>query len=204
MAHIPDGVLSMPVLAGGAALTAAGLAWSLRRLDERTIPRTAVLSALFFAGSLVAVPVGPSSVHLLFSGLMGILLGMLTMPAVFIALILQAVMFGFGGLTTLGVNTVDIAAPGIIAGWLFAPLVRRAPAARAGLVAGLCGALAVAGTGAAVALALVLSSSDYVPSAKLVVATYLPLMLGEAFVTGVAIAFLKRAKPEALALEQGL
>lgn len=204
MAHIPDGVLTLPVLAGGAALTAAGLAWSMRGLDERTIPRTAVLSALFFAGSLVAVPVGPSSVHLLFSGLMGILLGLLTIPAVLVALILQAVMFGFGGLTTLGVNTVDIAGPGVIAGALLGPYVRSAAPARAGIVAALCGALAVAGTGASVALALVLSSSDYAPSARLVMATYLPLMAGEAVITGVAVAFLKRAKPEALALVKGI
>jgi ABC-type Co2+ transport system permease subunit len=34
-------------------------------------------------------------------------------------------------------------------------------------------------------------------------ATYLPLMLGEAIITGVAVAFLKRAKPDALAVEKG-
>jgi cobalt/nickel transport system permease protein len=204
MAHIPDGVLSMPVLVGGAALTATGLAWSVRFLDEHTIPRTAVLSALFFAGSLVAVPIGPSSVHLLFSGLMGILLGPLTIPAVLVALILQMVMFGFGGLTSLGVNTLDIAGPGVIAGALLGPHVRRATPARAGLLAALCGALAVAGTGATVAGALVLSSSDYAMSAKFVMATYLPLMLAEALITAGAVAFLKRAKPAALAAAHGI
>jgi cobalt/nickel transport system permease protein len=199
MAHIPDGLLSAHVLIGGAALTAAGLVWSLRYLDERTIPRTAVLSAMFFAGSLLAVPIGPTSVHLLFSGLMGLLLGALTIPAVFIALILQAVMFGFGGLTTLGVNTVNIAVPGVLFGALFASFVRDAMPVRAGVLAGICAALSVATTGAAVATALLLSSSDYVPSAKILLITYLPLMLGEALITGVAITFLKQAKPETFA-----
>ena len=203
MAHIPDGVLSVPVLLGGAAATAAGLTWSVRSLNAATIPRTAVLSAMFFVASLIAVPVGPSSVHLLLTGLMGILLGPLTVAAVFVALILQSVMFGFGGLTTLGVNTLIIAGPGVVFGTLLAPLIRRSPPGRAGVLAGACGALAVAGTGAGVAAALALSSSDYIPSAKIIIATYLPLMAAEALVAGFAVTYLKRAKPEALDLHNG-
>lgn len=200
MAHIPDGVLSIPVLAGGAAVAAVGLAVALRRLDERTIPRTAILAAMFFACSLIAVPLGPSSVHLLFSGLMGLTLGVLTIPAILIGLLLQAVLFGFGGLTTLGVNTVNIALPGVLFGALFAPWVLRASPARAAALAGLCAALAVAATGGGVALALALSSSEYAPAAKIILATYVPLMIGEALITGFAVGFLKRVKPDALAL----
>jgi cobalt/nickel transport system permease protein len=199
MAHIPDGVLSAPVLIGGAVVAVAGLAWSLRRLDEHTIPRTAVLSAMFFAGSLIAVPVGPSSVHLLLSGLMGLLLGWLTIPAVSVGLVLQAVMFGFGGLTTLGVNTLDIAGPGVVLGALFAPWLREASPVAAAVLAGICAALAVALTGGMVSAGLLLSSPDYAPSAKILLVTYLPLMLAEGVITGVAIAFLKRAKPEIFA-----
>jgi cobalt/nickel transport system permease protein len=199
VAHIPDGVLSLPVLAGGGLLTAAGLAPGLRKLDETTIPLTAVLAAVFFAGSLAAVPVGPSSVHLLFSGLMGLLLGALAIPAVLIALILQAVLFGLGGLTTLGVNTVNIAFPGVLFGALFLPAVRGASPSRAGILAAVCAALCVAATGGLVAASLLLSSSAYAPSAKIALATYVPLMIGEAAVTGFAVAFLKRVRPEALA-----
>lgn len=200
MAHIQDGVLSIPVLAGGAAVAAVGLAVALRRLDERTIPRTAILAAMFFACSLVAIPVGPSSVHLLFSGLMGLVLGVLAIPAVMIGLLLQAVLFGFGGLTTLGVNTVNIALPGVLFGALFAPWVRRTSAPMASLLSGICAALAVAATGCGVALALALSSSEFVPSAKIILVTYAPLMIAEALITGFAVGFLKRVKPEVLAL----
>ena len=56
MAHIPDGVLSGPVLVAGGVLAAGGIALALRRLDEEEIPRTAILSAAFFAVSLFAVP----------------------------------------------------------------------------------------------------------------------------------------------------
>ncbi|MDD3445879.1 MAG: cobalt transporter CbiM, partial [Zavarzinia sp.] len=147
MAHIPDGVLSLPVVAGGWAVAAGMVGVSLRRLTEAAIPGTAVLSAAFFTVSLVAVPDGPSSVHLLLSGLMGLMIGPLTAPAVMIGLALQALLFGFGGLTTLGVNTVNIALPGILAGLVLAPLVRRAGPVRAGVLAGIGAGLAVLATG---------------------------------------------------------
>ncbi len=199
MAHIPDGVLSLPVLAGGGVLAAAGLAVALRQLREEDIPKVALLSAAFFCVSLVAVPVGPSSVHLLLSGLMGLMIGWAALPAVMAGLVLQAVLFGFGGLTTLGVNAVNIAGPGILLGLLLRPAVRRARPGMAGLIGGVCAAGAVAGTAGLVALSLVLSGSEFVPSARIILLTYVPLMLGEGAVTGFAVAFLKTVKPEVFA-----
>jgi cobalt/nickel transport system permease protein len=199
MAHIPDGLLSAPILIAGGLLAAAGVALGLRRLDERMIPRTALLAAAFFASSLVAVPVGPSSVHLLLAGLMGVMLGTAAFLAVLVALLLQALLFGFGGLTTLGVNTVNIALPGVLCGLALGPLIRATARPSVRLAAGaLAGGLAVLGTGALVALSLWLSSSDYVPAARVVIATYLPLALVEAFVTAAIIAFLARVQPGAL------
>jgi len=198
MAHIPDGVLSVPVLAGGWIIAAGGLAIAVRRLDEHAIPRTAILASAFFAVSLIAIPVGPSSVHLILSALMGLTIGVLAIPAVMTGLVLQVLLFGFGGLSTLGINTVNIALPGVFLGLAVAPLVERADAAPAGLLAGIAAALAVAGTGGGVALALALSSSDFVPSAKIIVVTYVPLMIGEGLITGFAVSFLKRVRPEVL------
>lgn len=200
MAHIPDGILSAPVLVVGAVIAVAGLGFGLRRLDDKAIPRAAILSAAFFAGSLIAVPVGPSSVHLLLSGLMGLMLGPAAFPAVVVALLLQSLLFGFGGLTTLGVNAVNMAVPGVLFAALLGPAIRltKSPSLRAGLAA-LCGALAVFGTGLMAALSLALSSSDYTPVASILVATYLPLAIGEAFITATVVSFLARVQPEALA-----
>jgi cobalt/nickel transport system permease protein len=200
LAHIADGVLSVPVLVGGGVIAAGGLAISLRQLTEDTIPRTAILSAAFFTSSLLVIPVGPSSVHLLLSGLMGLVLGTPTIPAVAVALVLQALLFGFGGLTSLGVNIVNIALPGVLFGALFAPFLRTAGPAQAGMLAGVCAALSVLLTGIGVGVALALSSSEFVPSAKIILVTYIPLMIGEALITGFAVAFLKRVKPELLQL----
>lgn len=199
MAHIPDGVLSAPVLIGGGVLAAGGVAWALRRLDDRMIPRAAILSAAVFAVSLIAVPVGPSSVHVLLSGLMGLMLGPCTFAAVLVILLLQMLLFGFGGLTTLGVNTINIALPGVVFAMLLGPAIRRSGngAARA-VMAGAVGTLSVLGTGGLVALSLALSSSEYTPVASVLVATYLPLALAEAFVTAGIVTFLARVQPDAL------
>lgn len=203
MAHIPDGVLSLPVLAAGAALAVGGIAMALPRLNEETIPRTAILSAAFFSCSLFVIPMGPSSLHLLLSGLMGLILGPLAIPAVAVALLLQALMFGFGGLTSLGVNIVNIAFPGVIFGALFAPWVASSGDMRAAVLAGICAALCVMTTGLGVAVALALSSSEFVPSARIILITYIPLMLAEGLITGFAIALLKRVQPESLVAQPG-
>jgi len=198
LAHIPDGILSLPVLVAGGAAAAAGVGLGLRRIDDRAIPRIALLSAVFFAASLVAIPLGPSSVHLLLAGLMGVILGLGVFPAVLIALALQAVLFGFGGLTTLGVNTVNIALPGAVAGLMLGPMIRRAAPARAAALAAIAGASCVFATGGLVALSLWLSSSDFVPVAKILLLTYLPLALAEAAVTATVTGFLARVEPRAL------
>jgi cobalt/nickel transport system permease protein len=199
LAHIPDGVLSLPVLVGGGVIAVGAVALGLKKIGDEDIPRTAILASGFFALSLFALPVGPSSIHLLLGGLMGIVLGTAIFPAVCVALLLQAVMFGFGGLTTLGVNIVNIALPGAVIGAIVAPMVQRATPARAALIAGLASALCVALTGLMVAAALALSSADYMLSARVMIATYLPLMLVEGFVGGFCISFVKRVKPELLA-----
>lgn len=199
MAHIPDGVLSPPVLIGGWALATAGVALALRHLDDTRIARTAILSAAFFAASLLMVPIGPTSVHLLLSTLMGLAIGIATIPAVMMALVLQMVLFGVGGLTTLGINTVTIALPGVLVGLLAGPLISRLSVSRAMAVGGLAAAGAVALTAGGVALALALSHSAYSVSAQILGATYLPLLVAEALVTAFAVGFLKRVKPEVFA-----
>jgi cobalt/nickel transport system permease protein len=194
----------MPVLVGGGVIAAGAVALGLRRITDQEIPRVAILASGFFALSLFALPVGPSSVHLLLGGLMGVVLGTAIFPAVCVALLLQAVMFGFGGLTTLGVNIVNIALPGAVIGALVAPMIARANATGAAVIAGLASAACVACTGLLVALSLSLSSADYMLSARVMIMTYVPLMVVEGLVGGFCISFVKRVKPELLAPLQAL
>ena len=199
--HIPDGVLSLPVLAGGGIVTALALVKSLPMVSEAALPKVAVVSALFFVASLISVPIGPTSVHLVLSALMGLVLGWAAVPAVFVGLVLQAVFFGFGGLTTLGVTTAIIALPGVF--WsmvLRGTIARSEGATRRGLLAATAAGLSIATSAGLVIAVLGLSDPHYLASAPFVAATYLPLLVAEGLITGFAVAFLSRVRPETLAL----
>lgn len=198
MAHIPDGVLAAPVLIAGALVSGALLAISLRRLDYERIPQAAVLSAAFFVSSLITIPVGPSSVHLLLNGLMGVVLGWAAVPAILVALVLQAAFFGYGGLLVLGVNTLNMALPALVCGLIFGPWLSHGHSSRPLLIGVLAGGLGVVLSGVMVSLALALSREAFLPAAKVILLTYLPLAVAESAVTGAVIAFVWRVSPELL------
>jgi cobalt/nickel transport system permease protein len=198
MAHIPDGIAAAPVLAVGAAVTVAGCAYALKRLPPERIPQVAILSAVFFVGSLIHFPVGPSSVHLILNGLTGVVLGWAAFPAIVVGLVLQAILFGFGGVVVLGVNAMNMAVPAVLCGLLFRALYRRwrqAPK-RVAMAAGLCGGLGVLLSTLAVALSLAVSGREFLLAAKLIVLTHLPVMVIEAAFTAAAIGLVLRVKPE--------
>jgi cobalt/nickel transport system permease protein len=196
--HISEGVLSPPVLAAGAVLAAAGTAVGLKKLDYDRVPQVAVLSAAFFVASLVHLPLGPASAHLVMNGLLGILLGWVVFPAILVALVLQAILFQFGGITTLGVNTVIMALPALVCFFIFGRGVRSERRTLSSVSAFLGGACAVLLGALTAALALVFTGDSFVAAAKLIVLAHLPVVVVEGLVTAFAVQFLKKVKPEIL------
>ncbi|MBE1291763.1 MAG: cobalt transporter CbiM [Rhodobacteraceae bacterium] len=194
--HIVDGALSNPVVIGGAIAAAGGIAVGLKSLDIDRIPTAGVLSASFFVASLIHVPIGPSSVHLILNGLAGLLLGWAAFPALFVGLLLQAVFFGFGGLTVLGVNTFNIAMPAVLAWMIFGRLIGRGSAVHGAIWGGLGGAFAIAATTLFVAVSLALTGDEFLPAAKLVFFAHIPVMVVEAVLTGFAVLLARKVKPE--------
>lgn len=195
--HISEGVLSPAVLGGGAALTVVGTAIGLKKLDYEAIPRVAILSAAFFVASLIHVPVGPVGLHLVLNGLMGLLLGWLAFPAILIALFLQALLFQFGGLTVLGVNTVNMAAPAVLCFFLYRGLLRR-EGTIARVAAFACGATAILLSGVLVAVALLFTGQAFLEVAELVALAHLPVMIIEGIITLFVFLFLQKVRPEML------
>ena len=194
--HISEGVLSAPVLGMGAALAAAGVSVGLKKMDPEKIPQVAVLSSAFFVASLIHVPIGPSSVHLIINGINGLLLGWLCFPSILVALALQAILFQFGGITVLGINTLNMALPGVICYYLFGRLVNRERRIVSLVAAFSCGFLAVLLSGILVALSLLFTEESFMPVAKLIIVAHLPVMIIEGIITLFCVAFLKRVKPE--------
>lgn len=196
--HIPEGILSPPVLGAGAALTAAGTWLGLRKVDLERVPQVAILSSAFFVASLIHVKIGGSSAHLVLCGLVGLILGWAAFPALLVALFLQSVLFGFGGFTTLGVNTFNAAAPAVLTYLLFNRLVRTAghrTAVCAGFVAGAFPILLV---GFLVALSLIGTEESFSKTAYVIAAAHVPVMIIEGLVTASVVAFLRRVRPEVL------
>lgn len=195
--HISEGILSAPVLAGGAALAVAGTAVGLRRLNYDHVARAGMLAAAFFVASLVHVPIGPANMHLILNGLVGLLLGWAAFPVILVALVLQAVMFQFGGFTTLGVNTLIMALPAVVCYHLFGRLLFKAPWV-ATSAAFACGALSVL-IGALIAgAALALSERQFLTVATLLVGAHLPVMVIEGLITAFCVRFLHKVQPELL------
>ena len=195
--HISEGVLSAPVLISGGVLAAAGTAIGLKRIDYDHLARVGILSATFFVASLVHVPIGPSSVHLIMNGIVGLLLGWAAFPAILVALLLQGVFFQFGGITTLGVNTIIMALPAVICYYLFAPLLHKDR--KYLLLAGFgCGFCAVLFGGVVVGLALMFTEENFLKVAILVVTAHIPVMIIEGIVTAFCVAFLKKVQPAML------
>jgi cobalt/nickel transport system permease protein len=197
--HISEGVLTAPVLGSGAVLTLAGLALGLRKMDHEKLPEVGVLSSVFFVASLVHVPIGPSAAHLVLNGVCGILLGWLAFPAIFVGLTLQAVLFGFGGLTTLGVNTLNMAFPAVLVGYLCRRFIRSPHRAVRAVAEFIAGAGAIVLSGLMVAASLVLALGQSIDSAaRLIFLAHVPVMIIEGIITVFVVEFIRKVRPEML------
>jgi len=202
--HIPDGVLSgtpagIGILVAGTALTAAGTALGLRRIDYEQMPRVAMLSAAFFVASLVHVPLGVTSTHLVLNGLVGLILGWAAFPAILIALLLQSIFLpGLGGITTLGLNTLTMALPAVLVHYLFRRPARKGGGTAAMLAGFGAGALATMLATPLVVPALLAAGDGFEVLAKGFLLVQVPLAAIEGLVTASAVVFLRKVRPELL------
>lgn len=199
--HIPDAVLTSSalgtgVLALGWVAAVGGTALGLARLRPEEIPRAGLLTSLFFVVSLIQIPLGVTSVHLVLNGLLGLVLGWVAFPAVLVALALQWLLFGLGGLTTLGINTLNMALPGVLCWYLFRQVVRSAKPPWPILAGFATGVLAILMAAALTAICLGWVGQQFRVISWVVWASESLLAIGEGFVTAAAVGFLRRVQPE--------
>ncbi|MBM9536076.1 cobalt transporter CbiM [Desulfobulbus alkaliphilus] len=209
--HIPDGILPLPITLGGYVL-AVSVTWAcLHRINQREdpregIPKAALLTAAFFLASLIHIPLPPASVHLVLNGLLGILLGPFAFPAIIIGLFFQAVMFGHGGLTTLGVNAIILGGPALAAAALFSVHTRvNGPSpGKVTAFAFLAGVVAVSFSVLLFAACLLIGMPAHIDAVversalTLLVLSHIPLIVLEGLIVGLVAAFLFRVRPHLL------
>jgi len=115
--HIPDNYLSPLSCAVTAGVAAPVLAYSVKKVKEAVrdnremAPMLGVASSLSFLMMMFNVPVpGGTTAHAVGSVLLAILMGPYAASiSVSVALILQAFLFGDGGILALGANILNMA-----------------------------------------------------------------------------------------------
>jgi len=121
--HIPDGYLSPATVAVSYAVMIPLWAYGFRKLKEKlneeTLPLIGALSALSFIIMMFNVPVpGGTSGHAIGTTILAILFGpWVAFVSVSFVLLIQAVVFGDGGISTWAVNAFDMAFIAAFAGY---------------------------------------------------------------------------------------
>jgi cobalt/nickel transport system permease protein len=207
--HIPDGFLSLPVIAITWVIAIGLIAVSLNRAQaeykERAVPLMGVCAAFIFAAQMINFPIpGGTTGHLLGGTLAGALLGpwagSLVMVAVFIV---QATVFQDGGLTVLGANIFNMGLIGTFGGYYLYKAIRFA-IGRDRIQGMLVAAAVAAWTSVVVAsifVAFQLALSGTVPLAVALTAMaswHTLIGIGEALITVVALSFIWRTRPDLL------
>ena len=220
--HIPDGYLGPQTYLPAWGVMAPVWSWAsgrLRRtLRRRQLPTMALAAAFTFVVMMFNVPLpGGTSGHAVGSVLVALLLGpWAAVVAVSVALAVQALLFGDGGITALGANCLTMAVIMPFAGWWAYRLLAggtNATSRRRALAAGIGGYVGV--NAAALATGVLLGIQPLVAHdvsgrplycpfglSVAVPAMVLPHLLAigfvEAAVTGLGMSYLLRTEPEAL------
>ncbi len=200
MVHISDGVLAEWLWGGGWAVTAVILAYALSKMRTEDIPRLSVITAAVFVASLVHLSVGPTSVHFILNGFAGVMLGILAYPCIFVALVLQCFLFGHGGVTTIGINTVNMGVPALVAYLIFRAGtgldIRPETKSKASLLGAIAGGVGVVLALLFLATELITTGEELIETTVFVVSTHVPIIAVEAIFTGVIVGFIATVEPE--------
>jgi len=221
--HIPDGLMDPTVALTGwiefLVVAAVALYMVRGRTSEKDIPRIAVLAAGVFVAQMLNFPVGGGTTgHLVGGALMAIMVGpVVAIMGMTVILIIQALLFGDGGVTALGLNAVNMAIIAPLSGWgvytLLKPILAKKGDARFGPGASLAvgvGAwasvfLAASACAAELAVSYAVSGGAYGIAATVSVPAMLGyhavIGVGEAAITVGVITYLWNVSPGAFARE---
>jgi cobalt/nickel transport system permease protein len=194
--HISDGILTSEVVIITSVISLGFLLYSLKKLKNSNIALVSSMSAIFFIASFIHIPLGPTQIHLVLIGIIGILLGSQVFISILIALLLQATLLGYGGLSSLGANLFIMALPS----YLIYLVVKN------GLLNFLSnklkyfaiGFLSVFLATIFLALILALAKDEYLYASYTIIFANIPAMIIEGLVTLFLINYLKKSIPEYL------
>jgi cobalt/nickel transport system permease protein len=214
--HITEGIItgSKAVMYSGAGVALVGCGvWRMKKFVRDFLDKQPLLGmggALIFFISLIPIPAftGTSS-HPCGTPLIGILLGpLIGFGLTGVSLLLQAAFFAHGGFGTWGANVVALGFFGCFFGWLAFRLARMIglPIWAAGFAGGLIGDIMVyVASGLILGTTLAQAPNTQYSLTGYLIAIYsaylptqLPIAIGEMVVTGLALQYAYRQRPEVL------
>jgi cobalt/nickel transport system permease protein len=194
--HISDGVLTLEATVVVSTISLIALIKAIKELKNEDISLTAVASAMFFIASFIHIPFGVTQIHLILLGVIGILISWSSFIAIFIALLLQALLLGYGGVVSIGVNLFVMAAPAVIVHYLYhSSLAQKLNEKVKFFLAGFVGTFF-----ATLFLALILyfSKEEYNYAAFTIFSVNIITMVIEGIISMFLLLFIKKAYPEIL------
>lgn len=196
--HISDGVLDTEIIVGGFVFTAAAISYSLKGLEQKDIPKISLMTAVFFVTSLLSINfLGQISIHLVLSGIMGIILKRKVFPAIFIGLLFQSIMFSHGGVSVLGVSTFYIGLPSYISYLLFKFLTNNKENNKLiSVIGAICSIFAIVLSALIIFFIFTYLGESFSETIKYFLSFQLPLALIEGLISYFIIFYLLKIKPE--------
>jgi cobalt/nickel transport system permease protein len=194
--HISDGIISVEVAITTGVVATLFCAYALKKLSNEKIALVAALSALFFVTSFIHIPFGPTQIHLMLLGFIGIFLGNLAFLSISIALILQALLLGFGGLTSLGANIIIMAMPAFMVYLIFKLNIMKKINEKIRFF--LVGFIGVFISSIFLFIILVLSKEEYLAVGYSVIAVNIQTMILEGIITLFLLLYIKKVMPTLL------
>ena len=194
--HISDGIISIEVATVSAVATLAFCVYSFKNLTNEKIALVASMSALFFVTSFTHIPFGVTQIHLMLIGFIGIFLGSVAFISIAIALILQALLLGFGGISSLGANILVMALPAYLVYLIFKLEILKKLNEKVKFF--LVGFLGVFISSLLLFTVLVFSKDEYLAVAYSIIAVNIPTMILEGIVTMFLLLYIKKSMPKLL------
>jgi cobalt/nickel transport system permease protein len=207
--HIPDGYLSNKVWLTCYAISLPIIAFAYirlkRKMGKMEVPLFSALTATVFALQMVNYPLGPGGTtgHLIGTPMLAIIFGPEAgIVGLSVILIIQALLFGDGGITTYGANTLNMAITASLVSFYSYLLFRRAFKGEKGRVisGGLAGWLGIVSAALLCGLELGLSRATFGYGLNITIPvmgiSHAVLGLVEGVITGFAVYAFGKYKPE--------
>ncbi len=189
--HISDGILDTGIVMAANVVSVGVIYLTGRNVKPEEIPKIGMTGAALFVASLIHFPMAGTSLHLGLFGIAGIILGKRAFPAIFTAILFQALIFQHGGLVTVGINSLNMGA-GAYAAWL----IWRTEALPEYLRSALAGFVGIIIP--ALLMSLEFQLSGYGRGIFYLFSIYIFAALIEGAVSFSAVRFFRKVKPELL------